>query len=45
MVMETVSFKMTALADEVRRLSGKTDKIGIDAMTTNVSEANTEIDS
>lgn len=36
--------KMTALADEVRELSGTTDKKGIDEMTNDVAAANDEID-
>ena len=39
----SVNSKMTALADEVRTLSGATAKLGIDAMTTNVQSANTEV--
>lgn len=39
----SVNSKMTALADEVRELSGTTAKLGIDAMTTNVQSANTEV--
>jgi hypothetical protein len=39
----SVNEKMTALADEVRALSGITDVMSIDAMTTNVSDANTEV--
>ena len=39
----SVNSKMTALADEVRELSGATAKLGIDAMTTNVQSANTEV--
>jgi hypothetical protein len=35
---------MTALADEIRELSGTTAKIGLDDMTTHVANANTEID-
>ena len=35
--------KMTALADEIRELSGTTTVKGIDAMTTDVNAANTEI--
>lgn len=41
--MSTVGTKMTAIADEIRTLSGTTDPMGLDAMATNVSEANTEI--
>lgn len=39
----SVNSKMTALADEVRTLAGTTAKLGIDAMTTNVQSANTEV--
>lgn len=39
----SVNSKMTALADEVRELSGTTAKLGIDAMTTNVQSANGEV--
>lgn len=39
----SVNEKMTALADEIRELSGTTDKLGLDAMATNVSDANDEI--
>ena len=39
----SVNSKMTALADEVRELSGSTAKLGIDAMTTNVQSANGEV--
>lgn len=41
--MSTVNEKMTALADEVRVLSGTTTTKSIDAMTTDVNAANTEI--
>lgn len=41
--MSTVNSKMTALADEIRTLGGTTAKMGIDAMTTEVTAANTEI--
>lgn len=40
----SVNSKMTALADEIRELSGTTAKIGLDGMTTHVANANTEID-
>lgn len=40
----SVNSKMTALADEIRELSGTTEKIGLDDMTTHVANANTEID-
>ncbi len=39
----SVNSKMTALADEIRELSGTTTKKGIDAMTADVNAANTEI--
>lgn len=39
----TLDSKMTALADEVRELSGSTDKLGIDEMTNDVNAANVEI--
>jgi hypothetical protein len=42
--MSNVNSKMTALADEVRELSGSSAKMGIDDMTTNVSIANEEVD-
>lgn len=35
---------LTALADEVRELSGITDKISVDDMTSNLGEANSEVD-
>ena len=41
----SVNSKMTALADEVREISGATGKLGIDAMTSNLGNANTEIGS
>ena len=41
--MATVNEKMTALADEIRQLSGTTTSKGIDAMTSDVDAANTEI--
>lgn len=39
----SVNSKMTAIADEIRELSGTTGTMGLDAMATNVSGANTEI--
>lgn len=39
----SVNTKMTALADEIREISGETGKLGIDAMTTKVSEANDQV--
>ena len=41
--MATVNEKMTALADEIRELSGTTTTKSIDAMTSNIDAANTEI--
>lgn len=38
------SESLTAIADEVRTLSGTTELMGLDAVATNVGEANTEID-
>ena len=43
--MATVNEKMTALANEIRELSGTTETIGLDAMATHVGEANSEVDS
>lgn len=40
----SVNTKMTALADEIRELSGITGKLGLDAMTNHVGEANVEIE-
>lgn len=39
----SVHSKMTALAEEVRELSGVTEALSIDAMTTNIGEANDEV--
>ena len=39
----SVNEKMTAIADEIRELSGTTEAMGLDAMTSNLSNANTEI--
>lgn len=36
---------LTAIANEVRTLSGTTEPMSLDAMATNVSDANTEVDS
>lgn len=41
----SVNSKMAALADEIRTLNGSTSKLGIDAMTTEVNRANTEVES
>ena len=39
----TVNSKMTALADEIRELSGTTDTKNLDEMRVDVDTANTEI--
>ena len=39
----SINTKMTAIANEIRTLSGINGKIGLDAMATNVGEANAEI--
>lgn len=39
----SVNTKMTALADEVRTLSGATDKLGLDEMASHTNEANAEV--
>lgn len=39
----SVNSKMTAIADEVRELSGTTGTMGLDAMATHVGEANTKV--
>jgi outer membrane murein-binding lipoprotein Lpp len=41
--MATVNEKMTALADEIRELSGTTTSKSIDAMRSDVDAANAEI--
>lgn len=41
----SVNTKMTAIADEIRTLSGTTVAMGLDAMATNIGNANSEIDS
>lgn len=41
--MVTVASKMTALANEVREISGATNKLSIDAMTTYLDTVNTEV--
>lgn len=41
--MSDVNTKLTALANEVRDLSGITEALSIDAMTTNISDANDEV--
>ena len=39
----SVSSKMTAIADEIRELSGTSGAMGLDAMKTNLSDANDEV--
>jgi hypothetical protein len=39
----SVNEKMTAIANEVRSLSGTTDKLGLDAMAEHIQEANAEV--
>ena len=39
----SVSSKMTAIADEIRELSGTSGAMGLDAMKTNLGEANDEV--
>lgn len=39
----SVNSKMTAIADEVRELSGSTDKLGLDAMATSLSGSNNTV--
>lgn len=41
--MATVNEKMTAIADEIRTLSGTTGAMGLDAMASNVGGANVKI--
>ena len=41
--MATINEKMTTLANEVRELSGSTELLSIDEMTTNVSDVNDEV--
>lgn len=43
--MSNVNTKMTAIADEIRTLSGTTEAIGLDAMASHIGEANNEVDS
>ena len=40
----SVNSKMTAIADEIRELSGTTEAIGLDAMKTHVGNANDKIE-
>lgn len=39
----SVNAKMTAIADEVRTLSGATDKLSLDEMASHTNEANAEV--
>jgi hypothetical protein len=39
----SVNTKMTAIADEIRILSGTDEAIGLDDMANNIGEANEEI--
>lgn len=41
--MNELNVKMTAIADEIRELSGAENKLGLDTMATNIQEANEEI--
>lgn len=45
MSQNTLNTKMTAIADEIRELSGTTEAMGLDAMATHVGEANDEVSS
>ena len=40
----SINSKMTAIANEIRELSGTTGAMGLDAMATHISEANDTID-
>lgn len=40
----SINTKMTALADEIRELSGTTAAMGLDAMVINVGDANIEVE-
>lgn len=40
---EILNNKLTAIADEIRELSGATEKLGLDDMTANVQDSNNEI--
>lgn len=42
--MANLNEKMTALADEIRVLSGTTETMGLDAMQSNVADANDTVD-
>lgn len=39
----SVNSKMSAIADEIRTLSGTSGVMGLDAMATNIGDANTEV--
>lgn len=39
----SVNAKMTALADEIRELSGTSEAIGLDAMKAHINEANIDV--
>lgn len=41
----SVKTKMTAIADEIRTLSGTDEAMGLDSMASNINGANTEVDS
>lgn len=41
----SVNSKMTAIADEIRELSGTSNALGLDAMASNLGEANDEVSS
>ena len=41
----SVNSKMTAIADEIRELSGTAEAMGLDAMASNVGEVNAEVNS
>ena len=40
----SVNTKLTAIADEVRTLSGTSEKLGLDEMATNLGDANDEVE-
>jgi hypothetical protein len=44
MANDNVNEKLTALADEIRELSGTIEKLGIDEMTSALSTENTNFD-
>lgn len=45
MSQNTLNTKMTAIADEIRELSGASNALGLDAMASHLSETNDEVDS